>query len=335
MFTREEHWKFFPEFVRWEKASGGPDPQLAMVGEMTRHMSEIDRVWASFCYIAVYNVPFGEVFWRELPWSKASNMDYGDFYHWLEPKFNDKRIVTRFERRCVRRVDWMAEYMAGAVRMTKDWERFAHECRHVAHTSGHHAAYECAWKWSNSAPRIGRYVALKHVEWLRRYLDIPIATPDIRPHGAWSPRKTMGILLGDESMSNKDNSPAALHHANEGCHELLRRLSGDHGIHIDLFELQVVLCEYRESFEGKRQYPGRSLDSELGYVRQAEEMWGPSKIWETRKKIFPAQHLGELHDWDGPRKDVALALPVHRYTWSDLVYDYTLTKDIAKPVRRQ
>jgi hypothetical protein len=333
-FTTNEHRKFFAEFCRWELASGGPDPQLTMVAEMANLpiIDENERVWRALCYIAVYNVPYAEVLWRHWSYTQAENT--GALRHWLDEAFEPPtKITCRNERKMMRRADWMAEYLNAAHKFVwHDWPKLKAECAVDEPT----AAYELAWEWVLRLPRIGRYSAIKLLEYMRRHLDLHIATPDIRPKDAWSPRHTLGYLFPDRGLGNRDNSIGALALAHQSCQDAIAMLKEHYDVDIDMFQLQVMLCEYRESWESMKQYPGRSIDSELKYARQAEREWGHvSDIWRAREVLFPHKHLGELNGWDGPRKPVAVCLRKHGYTWTDLLYDFNKTEDMANPVRWQ
>lgn len=89
------------------------------------------------------------------------------------------------------------------------------------------------------------------------------------------------------------------------------------------FELQVILCEYKKSWQGK-QYPGRTHDTELRYWREARQKWGDfgEAMLEARAEVFPRIILGEENGWWRQREELEAALPVYRYTWSDRLYDY-------------
>jgi len=329
-FKTADHRRFFAEFCRWEMASGGPDPQLPMTHHMATVGEDVDgpeHLWRALCYIAVYNVPYGEVFWQHC----HRDTPRAELAEWLEKGFDEGKITTRTERKTVRRADWMLEYMSGAQRFIENdgaelWER----CTGV----DPYEAYEIAWATVLKLPRVGRYTAIKLIEYMRRFMALPVATPDIRPKDAWSPRHTLGYIFPGRGLGNRDNSPAALKMATQTCDDAIRLLEDEYDVKIDMFQLQVMLCEYRESWESKRQYPGRSIDSELKYAYRAEVEWGhTSKIWAARTALFPKQHLGELRGWDGPRKPVAQCLATYGYTWSDLMYDFNGTTDMAKPQR--
>lgn len=331
IFSTEQHRKFFAEFCKWEMASGGPDPQLPMVHHMATAGGDIDgpeHLWRALCYIAVYNVPYGEVFWDNL----HRDSPRSELAEWLSNGFNAGLITTRTERKTVRRADWMLEYMSGAQRFV---ENDGAELWGMCADRDPYDAYEIAWTTVLKMPRVGRYTAIKLIEYMRRFMGLPVATPDIRPKDAWSPRHTLAYIFPNRHLGNRDNSPAALKMATQTCDDTIRLLEDEYDVKIDMFQLQVLLCEYRESWESKKQYPGRSLDSELKYARRAETEWGhTSKIWAARKALFPAAHLGEIQGWDGPRKDVAECLRLRGYTWTDLKYDYKHTKDMTNPVEQ-
>jgi hypothetical protein len=328
-FTTAEHRKFFAEFCRWELASGGPDPQLAMVHEMSKGQPEEEHLWRALCWIAVYNVPYGEVLWMNWDSVSAYNRPT-ELSDWLVKEFASKRITTRIERRSTRRADWMELYLLGALRFVRGtWPELKER---VARAPSPEAGYELTWNEVLRLPQVGRYAAIKLIEYLRRYLDLAIVTPDIRPKDAWSPRHTLGYIFPDRGLGNKSNTDLALKMARGSCVDAIQLLKDEYDVSIDMFQLQVLLCEYRESWESRKQYPGRSLDSELGYAGKAELEWGHSSdIWRARKELFPHRHLGELRGWAGTRKEVGQCLNNHSYTWTDLLYDYTRTTNMSRP----
>lgn len=330
MFTVQDHRRFFAEFCWWEMKSGGPDSQLPTVAEMAKvDPNEDEQLWRALCYIGVYNVPYGEILWQH--WSLAeAEHDPAALTKWLDQAYADKKIVTRMERRSARRSFQLDAYLTGARRFIRnDWQSLRQRCAAVEPL----AAYEIVWDRVNKIPTVGRYAAIKLVEYLRRFHLLPVSTPDIRPKDAWSPRHTLGYIFPDRGLGNRDNSPAALNLAHASCVDAIDLLKSEFNVEIDMFQLQVLLCEYRESWEKKKQYPGRSLDSELGYARQAKAHWAnQTDIWRAREKLFPHHHLGELRGWEGPRAEMGSCLSLNHYTWSDLLFDYTSTTDMKKPV---
>lgn len=331
MFTTADQWKFFAEFCSLEKRAGGPDPHLKLSFEMSKRESLEERFWRAGCYIAVYNAPFGEAIWHDWSWERVTAPDAErDLTGWLEVNF--KKLITRRERRCVRRPEWMAEYLLSY----RDLARRLPDVLHANRTRAPHELYEVLWEEANSVKRLGRYVALKLLEFYRVGCGVAAELPDLRARGGWSPREQLGYLFPDQAqVAERDDSDEMCALADRLANEAQRRLAGDFGVELDKFELQVLLCDFKQSWKGRRQYPGRSIDSEQEYAQKAWELWGrPSDVWRARRHLFLPEHLGEVQGWSGPRAEVAEVLARHKYTWSDALYDYRATRDFSRPVPR-
>ena len=84
------------------------------------------------------------------------------------------------------------------------------------------------------------------------------------------------------------------------------------------------------------QYPGLSLDSEVGHYEKVYKHFPKGKVskrfWELRKELFPEWTLGELNGWLGTRDELRRCWPEFDYTWSDSIYDYHAMKDVASPI---
>lgn len=328
-FSSEEHWKHFAQFCKLELASGGPDPHMVMAGQASIDAPLHERFWRAGCYIAVYNSPFAEVLWQA--WGSESEFDRALLLGWLEKNFF--RITTRRERKCVRRPEWMAQYLIGY----HDFIILKLPQLLVAAGSLEPVErYEHFWEEVLTVPRLGRYVAIKLLEFYRRYCSVDVVIPDIRPSDGWSPREMLSYLWPDHKVvGERDNSPELLVLANDLAGQTKHRLFDDFGVSCDWFQLQVLLCDYKQAWKSARQYPGRSIDSELVYLLEAEKKWGhKSKLWQARKKCFPIEHLGELQGWQGVRTEAAEALVQYGYLWSDLLYDYRKTVFFSQPAVR-
>lgn len=308
------------EFARWEMAAGGPDYHLSLAAEMSREVPLEERIWRGGCYMAVYNAPYGEVIWRAWPLDRVRREGEG-LEPWLRENF--PRIAIHRHRRTVKRPEWMHQYLTGYLDLCNQFEELVEK------------PFEEVWGAVNNVPRVGRYAAIKLVEYLNRCCGLNSPILDIRPKNGHSPRKTLAALWGEPGVAEDDNSLEALARVNHLVGETLSYFQGEHGVTLDMFQMQVFLCEYWQSSRGK-QYPGKSVDSELAYAIKAEAAWGhKSETWETRKRLSPLVQLGEHQGWDGPRKALEGTLKDHGYTWSDQVYDWgASTSDLANPVRR-
>lgn len=319
------HWQFFREFAAAEKALGGPDPQLPTVAKMSEGVKPTDLVWRAGCYIGFYNVPAAEVVWQNWTAQNVRDNPFG-FRDWLTEHWTG--LPLRRERKAVRSPDKMMRHLVSYAEWSKD----------IFHRPwmGPGGRYEEAWlDATQNIYGVGRYIALKLLEFYTRYLDAPIVLPDLRPRGGWSPKEALVLfhpdhidrLLGSENRENLET-------ANMLADFTRRRLTAD-GVAVSRFDVQVLLCEYKQSYVTRRQYPGRSLDSENAHTNKVEAHFGQtSGIWAARAALFPHVALGEIQGWSGVRKELGTVLRDYGYTWDDSKMDYLATEDLRSPVWR-
>lgn len=323
--TTEEHWKFFAEFCHYDRLAGGPDPHMACVGEMSKDCSLEEKIWRAGCYIGVYNVPTAEIIWQELS-STSSRLD---MIRWVDHNWNG--LSFRRERRAVRSKDKLAKYLISYAEWMEDrgtwWDGLMSP----------EEAYSAAWRDVHKVYGLGRYVALKLLEFYQRYCNAPIELPDMRPSGGWSPREALALLYPFSRVELTSTRDDALldGYANHMFEQGRSYLASEFGVELDRYNMQVLLCDYKQSVIGRRQYPGRSQDSELDHARKVFSWFGDdgTTMWEARKNIFPHWALGELNDWHDVRKPLGHVLADYNYTWSDSLYDWESSMDqLDKPV---
>jgi len=322
------HWGYFANFCKLEIAAGGPDPHMVVCGHMSRKESWEERIWRGGVYVGVYNAPTAEQIWQQWPWERAKKEPISD---WLVE--NWKGIATRRERRCVRAPVHMVEYFGGLVGWLNSYMDVS---LGVIKRTGNldDGAYEHLWERLGDIKYLGRYVRFKLLEYWRRYAELPLTMPDIRPRGGWSPRETLAMLYpqAEGYLNAAKDAPETLAVVNAIAENARQQLGKRLDQEMDLYRLEVLLCDYRQAYEDMRQYPGRSQDSELDYLRKIQPYWGNAgNMLEARAEIFPHRVLGELNGWDGVRKELGTCLRDHHYLWSDLLYDYKRTTNLACP----
>lgn len=324
----ENHFKFLAEFCRYDMLCGGPDPHMAVVGHLSRDKPFMEKAWMAGCYIGVYNVPTAQVLWETFPFEKALEMEEHEWEAWIRE--NWKGLSFRRERRPVRTAPKLAKFMhtytnwiAGA---NLDWPR----------DPDPKISYDLLWReCQQNVWGLGRYVALKLLEFYTRYLPLAIQIPDMRPKGGWSPRAALALLNpGYVKPLNGDDRPEHLRYAKWLFLECQMLLKKNYGVEVDMYNLQVLLCDYKQSVVGRRQYPGRAQDSELEHYHKIASYWPdpPDALFKAREEIFPHWALGEKNGWSGPRNELGHVLCDYGYTWTDSLYDYSSTTNLAEPV---
>lgn len=319
-----EHREYFAEFCAKIQRVGGATPHLSMVVNACPGVGRLESLWRGGCYAAVYNFAGAELLWQS--WRFYQVVDRpGEFHGWVER--NWQYIPLRKERKAVNNVMRFTE----SVISMAEWV-IAQEGA-ILPTS-----YSELWEDFLQVKYMGRYIAIRYLEFLRRtvpYLN-EIAMPDIRPADAIYPRQSLALmypdyreeLYGNNSRNNIETTNTVATHLKEYVTEA--------GVEIDYYTLQSLLCEYKQSVKGRRQYPGRSVDSELKFKTKVSEFGEyNSQFYDIRRAIFPIESLGEIQGWNDARNDLGKVLTDYGYTWSDMDYDYMASKsDLANPVAR-
>jgi hypothetical protein len=332
-FTADEHLRFFGEFCLGVQRAGGTTPHMLMAVKACEGLDVRDQLWRAGCYAFVYNIPTAEVLWRN--W-QPGEWKHDDLVKWIAD--NWKGIKFRKERKAARSPERLATCMksyADYMQLVSEREWFLSD--DIEPGKRYADGFEDICK---SVKYMGRYIAIRWLEVMRRVYDLPIPMPDLRPRDGDHPRKALALMYPEymeELMGgNDDQTIEIVNDVVEFCREDLLDV---YDLDVDYYTMQSLLCEYKQSALGMRQYPGKSVDTTLKYFKEVYDYWGQeeaekTEIWNIRASVFPEFVLGEKSGWDGVRAELGEVLRKYNYTWSDYLYDYAKTTDLANPVRR-
>lgn len=323
--------RLFGEFCRLKTQVNGPDVHMrtAIAALDDMQLVRPDALWWLGVYTTFCSVPPGAATWAR--WDDpALLLAVGDrFDRWVDESWAG--LPVRTQRRPVRSRAKLAECVRGMARWCVG------DGRHLGGLS-----YEDAWASVDGAVKYyGRYAIIKLLEALRRAGYAQLEAPDIRPRGAWSPRRMLAYLYPDraEVLNSKSDSAATLAEVNAVARDALALLESELGRPSSYYELEVLLCNARQSLYSGTLYVGRTIDSELEYYEKCRRRFsdptaGRFDFFKMRRRTFPPECLGELQGWTGVRRE----LKTYRgYVWSDLRYDWHKTLasgDFDNPVRR-
>ena len=313
------HLTKFIQFTSFKNKVGEPSPHLAMVGYMAKDKDKHTTAWMLGCYAASYCLPTAQVMWSNWDYARVVS-EPGKFLNWL--KNNWKGIVTRQERRCVRTSEKMHRCLHGyAV-----WLDSKFDSLYDADSKSSEEYYDYVWDSVCSVPFIGRYIGIRLVEGLRRFCGVQAHLYDVRSMGGWSPKKALVFLYPKEQKWLLSNTPEANTRADEIAADLLSKVKARLP-YVNYYVLAGMLCEYREAFERRHQYPAWTIDQEPLLYDKVRSYWQDDLdmklFWSTRKALFPREALGELDNgWYGTRWAAAKTLRDYGYNWSDLLYNY-------------
>jgi len=319
--TPDEHFLHFAEFVKGVQLSGGTTPHVAMTVESLSRLDDPrEKLWFAGCYALTYNWPSAERIFLEWP---VDSFNQADFLMWTEEHWAG--IPLRKERKAVFRKPFFAESLASYHRFidTLSWP----------------ATYpEALAEFDAGCRYMGRYIAIRWLEVVRRAFGTEWVMPDIHSDGGQHPRKALALLYPEDGPALLGgNSARELLVSDQAAARCLLDLNMAYGIETDYYTIQSLLCEYKQSVLGRKQYPGKSIDTEMDYFRRVYAHWGEerqqqSSFYDVREACFPVWALGEWNGWDGVRPELGGVLADHGYTWSDTLYDYTATTNFAEPV---
>jgi hypothetical protein len=291
-----KHWKTFAAFVQAELKTGGPDPQIAIIAWLGEKLTPAQRVWLAGCYAAHHCVPSAVAVFTEFPDPKEIVAHPERLKIWLKKHW--KYLPVRNEMRSHRMLAKRHACLLG----------FA---KYAFNESWRVGTYDDLWRRSiDAVPYYNRYMAIKYLEMLRRMVRRDMGhMPDMRAKGGWSPRRTVAMLWPKvpELADRDDESPPTIQTVELYVRRTQRRLKLHYDTHVSLFQLQVLLCEYREALNGGY-YPGASHDEELTFMAKVAERFpepdgAVDRVLTARSKLFKRRYLGEVSGWIGVREE--------------------------------
>lgn len=295
--------KIFVDFSRAELATGGPDPQVTLVGRAMAlrrdDLSPEERALRCGLFVVPYTIGAGAVLMhlRDVGYPRE---------HWGSFLIQHKEgFPMRRERRAV----W-GDDRAKLLRCIDSYAFWVVNTLPNIYKSPYEDVYasinkECAF--------FGRYAAMKVIETLWHAGLVTNAQDSIVAKGAKYPRKMLALMFPDyaEQMNSKSNDPQIIANANA----MAGVAGGWIGQPVTWFQLETLLCNSRQSLSGK--YAGRSHDRELAHWRRASGYFREHGIdlrqtfpfYQMRSHQFDAQYLGEKGDpqWWGARDDLERA----------------------------
>jgi hypothetical protein len=283
--SAEAYRELFVDFCRAELASGGPDPQVTLVGRAVRERTDLvpaEQAVRCGLFVVPYTVGAGAVLWNLRDWGQA---DWASFL--IEHKDG---FPMRRERRSVWGDD-RRKLMESVV----SWIDFCYRVLPDAADGTYDELYASIGKY---VKYFGRYATMKVIETMHQAgLHVP-AQSSIVAKGAKYPRKMLAMLFPEhaERMNSKANDTETIKLANDLAYMAYQFI----GERATWFQLETLLCNARQAHDGK--YPGRSHDRELAHWRKANgyfrrkgmDLREVIPFYGLRQTLFPHEYLGEL-----------------------------------------
>lgn len=319
------HTERMAEFTAAKRDVGEPSPHMAIVVYLTEDLPLSERLYRGATYLNAYSVGTAEKIWEEWPYERARR-DREGLSRWIAD--NWAGFHTRTERRTVRTPAKFTKAQMGIL----DWVAYSERELMRFRNEPPAAQYETWWTTANGIPYFGRYINIRLIEYVNRITDLPLDLQDIRSIGGWSPIRALSMFRPEDWPALKTGTAANVNRVAQDVLADLRTLG-----EMNYYTFAAMLCEYREAYEDRHQYPGRTHDQELEYSSSLKFMhWDtpPKAIWKARKALFPQEALGEVEGWSTIRHELSRVLRDNGYVWSDVTFDYQATTNLNQPVRR-
>lgn len=317
-----DYWDGFADFVAFERAAGGPSPNLKLIKAAGDVVSGADDelAWLAGCYAAIYNTPGALALWFEWPLERVLRSDEGELKDWLEENrlpIHSNRLRTHgAPSRLARGARALAEFaVSGNWERGDDFDRF--------------------WAQVNSVPSIARYFGIKLAGTMYELGLTESQQYDIRARGAKNGRKTLALLYEDESLTLKEggNRGVVIDRVERVAGEVYDWLADEHGLHVNYFQYEAVLCEFNQMVKGHR-YPGKTSDADLDATDKVSDLFGPDHPAVRVTATARDQAVPEFQRSRRKRKHLLDVYSDHGYVWSDAVYSDEETTDGSAPALR-
>lgn len=289
------HRRLFTDFCRVEMEGGGPDPQVRLTAEAVRQHPNFSPHLAGL-FVVPYSCAGAAILWRLV----ERKPDPLTWVPWLEQ--HGGGIPVRKERRPVK----------------GHWGRFAacaaswlEWCDKTYPSMAERPYQEVYASVTKDVKYFGRYATMKLLEVMYQAGLTASAQDTIVPRDGKFPRKTMALMMPEhaELLAGKREEAEV-----DALADRIRQsVSARTGYDITWFQIETMLCIYRQSLAGK--YPAGRHDSELGHWTRTMEHYGPDvaaqltaqfPFSDLRRQIYPVEYLGEFNDppWFGIRPEL-------------------------------
>ena len=277
------------EFVKYHMTGDGECNGILLKAYADKHdMSLQERYDLAYFYSVTYCIPSAVIMLK----SRAEILQNPE--QWAER--NKERLIFQSDRRYAKLNNRFQKILVDYAANIKDAEAYID-----ATVKGNTIIIKKALNISMSWYYFERFCAFLFIETLCLLMgysavNMPIQWKD----GDTATSGLMNLFGFDKSadyFDKHDRLPS-----NNRLIQAIRKAGGE----TNVTEVETSLCAYRKFYKGSR-YNGYYLDRQLEELRYYEQQPGTGiivkELYQLRKKLFPHKYLGELHNWNGVRRE--------------------------------
>jgi hypothetical protein len=281
-------------------AAGGPDPQVNLTGKAIarRHFVDgRDGAQMAGLFVVPYSCAGAAILWRLLARKPVSEWE-----PWLQQ--HGSTIPVRKERRPVKG-SWPR-----FTKCAESWMKWCDASYQEMRDRPYREVYKSV---TDEVAYFGRYATMKLLETMYQAGITEFAQDTMVPRDGKFPRRTMALLMPEHSEMLLKKGPGDEAEIDALCDRIRQGTSDRIGQEISWFQIETMLCIYRQSLGGK--YPAGRHDSELGHWTKTMLIVGPEvadqlhqqfPFHTLRRELYPIEFLGEWNTpaWTGIRPEL-------------------------------
>jgi hypothetical protein len=294
----------FIYWCKWSSVNKDCDPALWLLNYLfDRFEHNIEqKYWISWIYGTTYHLPTAWIIWNEFP--DFELVDQERLQQWNNENYSRLRYQNDTK--------WNKGHLPQQFASYKRWIMHENEektQRNRFKNLLEKNSFEFVWNSvSNNMHKFGRYSTWYYLQTLKDCVGLDLLPNNLKLDdysGSRSHRNGLCYALGHDDWINKKLHISCIEYLESEARNIQITLANVHGVDIDLYEIETLLCSFKKIFRKKQgRYLGYYLDRQAEEIKKVEEDnwigidW--QVFWDAREETLEEK----LHKSKSIRKDL-------------------------------
>ena len=294
----------FIYWCKWSSVNKDCDPALWLLNYLfDRFEHNIEqKYWISWIYGTTYHLPTAWIIWNEFP--DFELVDQERLQQWNNENYSRLRYQNDTK--------WNKGHLPQQFASYKRWIMHENEektQRNRFKNLLEKNSFEFVWNSvSNNMHKFGRYSTWYYLQTLKDCVGLDLLPNNLKLDdysGSRSHRNGLCYALGHDDWINKKLHISCIECLESEARDIQITLTNVHGLDIDLYEIETLLCSFKKIFRKKQgRYLGYYLDRQAEEIKKVEEDnwigidW--QVFWDAREETLEEK----LHKSKSIRKDL-------------------------------
>ena len=257
------------------------DPALWLLNYLfDRYEHNIEqKYWIAWIYGTTYHLPAAWVIWNEFP--DYDLVDQDRLQWWNDANYKKLRYQTDTK--------YNKGYLPQQFASYKKWVEYNNPektQRHRFNNILEKNSFKFAWDTiSKNMYKFGRYSTWYYMQTLKDCVGVNLLPNDLKLDdysGSRSHRNGLCFALGKDEWIDKKLHKSCIEYLNYEAMNLQQELKNKHGSHMDLYEMETLLCSFKKIFRKSRgRYLGYYLDRQAQEIKKVEQDGWNGVDWQV------------------------------------------------------